>query len=1139
MKKLYKAIIISSAALSVLVAGFVGLSASGAIKLADPSLRYKCRFYNEDGTFLYSCNVAPSHDAVYDGPTPVKDETTMNKYLFRGWDQSLTNITSDMSFHAVYETKKKDFLISFVNYDGEKLYEDYFEYGSTPQYIGEVPTRESSPAFDYVFDGWDPRIVAATKNATYTATYKPEDRYFTATFVNYDGTFLYKDSRVPYNGTAEYRGFTPVKESTGNFKYTFSGWDNNVNGVTEDTTFTAQFVEEPLTVRVTFLNYDDTLLGYDVVSVGESAYYDGDLPIKPSENGVRYDFIGWDKSIETVTEDLTVHAVYQEAVEQYTVTFRNYDDTILFVDTVERGETAHYEGALPTKPDSDHKIYEFRGWDRMLENVQNDFSVYPVFDEIDDELTVTFCNWDKTVLHETHVYAGETAYYSGETPTREEDETYTYEFKGWSVDVTEVYDDTTTYALFDAIPKEHSIGPEDIGTGGPGGGGSGGGGQGGSGTGGGETEKEEGDIIQAYFYDWDFTLLTIDQYVYKIIDGDLEVYGESHYKGKDLTREDSNGWTYTWTGKFDKFLFLSGGVWIEYDFATYEAYNPAYGEKHIVTFRNDDFSLLYENYVSDGEMPVYPEETLGEPVSKVNKKETVFTGWHMKPYPADESYTLQAKYALAGGLGHGGAGTPGNIASTPVDREKPTSIFSYETEAKGKLLFREYSYQNLDHNVWTKPTKVDNFDMTSISPLYFASDKIDRIGLNEYDISIEYKDFEYHKYSLLPMYSQTQIDTLGSDAYTKHNVDNPTDYTFSPLTVNSINLESLVNNVTFSNDEIRLEEMAYRDYAYSHYTQLDNYTKGVASRFVSENNLQGTSISNIIRISNFIKEYAKHDYGFETYPTGSNYIEHFLYTAKSGVASDFASALTAIYRSLGIPARYVTGYASESNGGYATVTTNNSYAWCEVYISNLGWIAIDGTPDDTGTGTHLNPYNPFGPANPDADITIRVSPDQSSKPFDGTPMTAHASLIGSLKPGHHLEANTETGESIPGTYVTRAQPKIFNEYGADVTSEYKGRVNLIYESYRITQCSIQIISGDATKVRDGTPLTNNTFTVNVLSGAMPANHTVSVKMTGSQTKPGVSDNFIDYDTLSITDTYGNDVTNYYIVSFVYGKLTVL
>ena len=67
---------------------------------------------------------------------------------------------------------------------------------------------------------------------------------------------------------------------------------------------------------------------------------------------------------------------------------------------------------------------------------------------------VTFVNYDDALLYEVDVKEGEAATYSGETPTKEEDDEFTYEFEGWDQDLTNIQSDVTTYAQYTATGKE-------------------------------------------------------------------------------------------------------------------------------------------------------------------------------------------------------------------------------------------------------------------------------------------------------------------------------------------------------------------------------------------------------------------------------------------------------------------------------------------------------------------------------------------------------------------------------------------------------------------------------------------------------------------------------------------------------------
>ena len=67
--------------------------------------------------------------------------------------------------------------------------------------------------------------------------------------------------------------------------------------------------------------------------------------------------------------------------------------------------------------------------------------------------TIRFLNWDGTVLQNVQVEDGDMPAYTGATPTRPEDNTYTYTFNGWSPTITVATTDADYTALFTAKKK--------------------------------------------------------------------------------------------------------------------------------------------------------------------------------------------------------------------------------------------------------------------------------------------------------------------------------------------------------------------------------------------------------------------------------------------------------------------------------------------------------------------------------------------------------------------------------------------------------------------------------------------------------------------------------------------------------------
>ncbi|HWZ53385.1 MAG TPA: DUF3488 and transglutaminase-like domain-containing protein [Candidatus Acidoferrales bacterium] len=102
-----------------------------------------------------------------------------------------------------------------------------------------------------------------------------------------------------------------------------------------------------------------------------------------------------------------------------------------------------------------------------------------------------------------------------------------------------------------------------------------------------------------------------------------------------------------------------------------------------------------------------------------------------------------------------------------------------------------------------------------------------------------------------------------------------------------------------------------------------------------------------------IETYLKTKYGYSldlTDPHGKDPLSYFLFDRRAGHCEYFASAMTILARTQGIPARYVTGFLpGEYNdvGGDYIIRASDAHAWVEVYFPDYGWITFDPTPPAT------------------------------------------------------------------------------------------------------------------------------------------------------------------------------------------------
>lgn len=102
-----------------------------------------------------------------------------------------------------------------------------------------------------------------------------------------------------------------------------------------------------------------------------------------------------------------------------------------------------------------------------------------------------------------------------------------------------------------------------------------------------------------------------------------------------------------------------------------------------------------------------------------------------------------------------------------------------------------------------------------------------------------------------------------------------------------------------------------------------------------------------------IRDYLQNGYSYTldtmVPPAGADFVDHFLFETKQGYCVHFATAMTVLLRSTGIPARYVQGYGpgtqqEEAMPAKYLVTQGDAHAWVEVYFAGAGWVPFDPTP---------------------------------------------------------------------------------------------------------------------------------------------------------------------------------------------------
>ena len=111
-------------------------------------------------------------------------------------------------------------------------------------------------------------------------------------------------------------------------------------------------------------------------------------------------------------------------------------------------------------------------------------------------------------------------------------------------------------------------------------------------------------------------------------------------------------------------------------------------------------------------------------------------------------------------------------------------------------------------------------------------------------------------------------------------------------------------------------------------------------------------------------------------PKEEDFVAHFLKT-REGYCVYYASAMTVLARSAGLPARYITGFAMQKTDirpDLFYITEKTAHAWSEVYFKGIGWVTFD--PLRFDNALELPEEKPIEPTMITGDIPDQYIPQQ-------------------------------------------------------------------------------------------------------------------------------------------------------------------
>lgn len=119
--------------------------------------------------------------------------------------------------------------------------------------------------------------------------------------------------------------------------------------------------------------------------------------------------------------------------------------------------------------------------------------------------------------------------------------------------------------------------------------------------------------------------------------------------------------------------------------------------------------------------------------------------------------------------------------------------------------------------------------------------------------------------------------------------------------------------------------------------------KQLSEQIVAESEAE-TTLEKVMSIMEYLYQF-EYVYSTSEVPSGSDFVDYFLFEEQKGYATYFASALAVMCREVGVPARYVKGFAALDEAGQDQLVCNDSaHAWVEVYFDGYGWVIFEPSP---------------------------------------------------------------------------------------------------------------------------------------------------------------------------------------------------
>lgn len=198
------------------------------------------------------------------------------------------------------------------------------------------------------------------------------------------------------------------------------------------------------TFTVTFRDKDNSILS-------TNTYYFGDVPVQPALDPT-IDYEGyydvWNNQV-TICKGNAEYIKTEKKTDKYRVEFVDWDDTVLSYAWYELGDTVT-PPPDPTRAEDAVATYEFIAWEGPWIDCTGHMTIRPFYQTTYKQYTITFLDWDGTVIAEDYFYYGDPV--EMYDPERPDDVLYSYTFVGWDKEVTVCLGEAVYQAVYEKTP---------------------------------------------------------------------------------------------------------------------------------------------------------------------------------------------------------------------------------------------------------------------------------------------------------------------------------------------------------------------------------------------------------------------------------------------------------------------------------------------------------------------------------------------------------------------------------------------------------------------------------------------------------------------------------------------------------------